>query len=469
VFNIRITSCTEKAISIFLPSTFVRQDAMLKMQIQTGLFWWMEEPNDLEQNDDCAVTGISLLKLIVYQPGQIVPVILSTHWAYLQHQLLQYSNDEKMNSEKHGYPHIVISQHCCSLHTGSVNTGSRLAAVCLGLMCVLLLSGVIVLWIKFNNLTIERDQLQTSNTNLTIERDQLQTSYANLTIERDQLQKEKDGFQDMLLNLGWRYFNSSIYYISTERKSWSESRQNCRERGADLVIINSRREQEFIRKVYGSTEAWIGLTDADTEGVWKWVDGSALTTQFWWKREPDDYGGDEDCGIANYRGAGPWADYPCSYPGLCSSLCLPLCSCGTQGWIYFNSSLYYISTEKKSWRESRQDCRQRGGDLVIINSTEEQEFITQMFGRTEAWIGLTNTDTKGVWKWVDGSVLNTHSKHHPEYGKRPQTSYTNLTKEGDKLLTSYTNLTNDRDKLLTSYANLEIERDRYRPVTPTWQ
>ncbi|KAI4878035.1 hypothetical protein NFI96_028465, partial [Prochilodus magdalenae] len=253
-------------------------------------------------------------------------------------------------------------------NSGGNTAGSRcyrLTPVCLGLLYVLLVAGIIVLWIKFNNLTVERDQLltsyisltkdrnqlyttytsltkerdqlqtsytsltkerdqlKTSYTNLTKERDQLQTSYTNLTRERDQLMKERDGIQEMLMTLGWRYFNSSIYYISTEKKSWSESRQYCRERGADLVIINSREEQEFIRKVYGSTEAWIGLTDADTEGVWKWLDGSTLTTQFWWKGEPNDYGG-EDCGITNFRFAGPhnistWADYPCHHPvvGIC--------------------------------------------------------------------------------------------------------------------------------------------------------
>ncbi|KAL6467044.1 hypothetical protein MHYP_G00248480 [Metynnis hypsauchen] len=117
---------------------------------------------------------------------------------------------------------------------------------------------------------------------------------------------------------------SSFYYMSTEKKSWSQSRQYCRDRRTDLVIINSRREQEFISKVFGSTEAWIGLTDSQTEGVWKWVDDSALTTEFWFKGEPNDYRGKEDCAVTGYQGAGServstWADYPCDYPavGIC--------------------------------------------------------------------------------------------------------------------------------------------------------
>ncbi|KAK9976637.1 hypothetical protein ABG768_021842 [Culter alburnus] len=77
---------------------------------------------------------------------------------------------------------------------------SRAAAVCLVLLCVLLLTAVIVLCVTF---TLERRQLISKNENLTNERDQLLTNITNLSQEREGLKiknKNLTNEGDQLLN-----------------------------------------------------------------------------------------------------------------------------------------------------------------------------------------------------------------------------------------------------------------------------
>ncbi|KAG9259861.1 CD209 antigen-like protein C [Astyanax mexicanus] len=209
-------------------------------------------------------------------------------------------------------------------HSKTANRRYRLAAVSLGLLSVVLLISIILLLINFNHLTAARDQLQTSYTNLTAARDQLQTSYTNLTAEKDQLQtsytNRTAGLQRKLSSLekafveGWRYFSSSVYYISTEKKSWSGSREDCRGKGADLVIINSREEQEFVDSLSVCKDAavFIGLTDQETEGIWKWVDGSEPTTLYWMSGQPNNGGWTkQDCVVTGPQLGKRWNDKPC--------------------------------------------------------------------------------------------------------------------------------------------------------------
>ncbi|XP_048118190.1 C-type lectin domain family 4 member E-like [Alosa alosa] len=82
------------------------------------------------------------------------------------------------------------------------------------------------------------------------------------------------------------------------------------------------------------------------------------------------------------------------------------------GWQRFKSSYYYVSTEAKDWSTSRKDCQTKQGDLVVIDSREEHEFlVTWKKNFTVFWIGLSDIETEGVWTWVDGTRL------HQEYWK----------------------------------------------------
>uniref|UniRef100_A0A8C7H2E0 C-type lectin domain-containing protein n=1 Tax=Oncorhynchus kisutch TaxID=8019 RepID=A0A8C7H2E0_ONCKI len=180
------------------------------------------------------------------------------------------------------------------------------------------------LQMSYNGLTKERDQLQMSYNRLTKERDQLQTSYNGLTKERDQLERERDNFQKKFeektcCSNGWMRFEGSCYYISTfyistVKNTWDHARQDCLSKGADLAIIESKDEQMFINGLKSVSHVWIGLTDSVTEGTWKWVDGTPLTTPRYWRSGEPNGGGLENCVVVPYwsSGQGDWWDDQCS-------------------------------------------------------------------------------------------------------------------------------------------------------------
>ncbi|XP_029315360.1 CD209 antigen-like protein B [Cottoperca gobio] len=195
------------------------------------------------------------------------------------------------------------------------------------------------------------ERLQDSNTKLTSmteERDRLTASLTEMTRELDRLQcllqKESQNgvvtdppavlvwewpgsISDSMTEsektcpAGWRKFSSACYLFSNEARSWDRAREDCRQRGADLVVINSDEEQTFLFGLLINQDTWIGLNDRDEEGTWKWVDGTPLTQTNWGQSQPDNgggYMGEEDCAeIRKYFS--DWNDLSCevSNPWIC--------------------------------------------------------------------------------------------------------------------------------------------------------
>ncbi|NXD42001.1 CLC4D protein, partial [Copsychus sechellarum] len=104
---------------------------------------------------------------------------------------------------------------------------------------------------------------------------------------------------------GWRRFQRSCYFLSTDKMNWAESEQNCTGMGSQLVVINSKAEQEFLfMQIKQSPERennfYIGLF-AEKVGQWQWVDNTPynVTAAFWREKEPSNTH-DENCTVIHH-------------------------------------------------------------------------------------------------------------------------------------------------------------------------
>uniref|UniRef100_A0A8C1Y4H4 C-type lectin domain-containing protein n=1 Tax=Cyprinus carpio TaxID=7962 RepID=A0A8C1Y4H4_CYPCA len=143
---------------------------------------------------------------------------------------------------------------------------------------------------------IKKHQLQKKFNSLSQKKLELETRVEDLNAEKNQLQRDFDSLNKK---------GPVCLFMSTELKSWSDSRQYCRDRGADLLIINT--EEKFISSLV-SERVWIGLSDREQEGNMKWVDNSTLKQGFWFKDQPNNIGGNQDCIELNFnRGKMGWS------------------------------------------------------------------------------------------------------------------------------------------------------------------
>ncbi|XP_067337851.1 CD209 antigen-like protein C [Channa argus] len=174
------------------------------------------------------------------------------------------------------------------------NSSFRVFTVSLQVLYLLILAGIITRYIlvtleknnlekKLNNVSHSSNQSQhlIKQLQVTKEKD-LQSRIDNLTKSYNELQ---DKMSRKLCPEGWKRFGSSCYFKSTEKKSWLESRKDCVKRESDLVIINSKEEQDFVTELNQHEESWIGLwtqwSETENKYQWEWLDGSQLTETFW--------------------------------------------------------------------------------------------------------------------------------------------------------------------------------------------
>lgn len=114
-------------------------------------------------------------------------------------------------------------------------------------------------------------------------------------------------------------FNNHNYYLSTERVSWHQAKSLCEKYNGYIVTITSFEEKEVIEKAINQnrniidTSIWMGLTDEDQEGNWKWITNEKLDYNRWMMNQPDNAKVinhpryiEEDFAVISYHSSSVW-------------------------------------------------------------------------------------------------------------------------------------------------------------------
>ena len=213
-------------------------------------------------------------------------------------------------------------------------------------------------------------------------------------------------------------FDNKTYELFNLDLPWKEAYLFCEQRGGHLVTVNSQAEQAFLlafaQRYSQSDRVWLGATDAYSEGKWGWVTGDGLLYQNWASGEPNDDLNNEDY-MMMYRNSGQWNDvgdiyritdysysFICEYEDqLLTDFVTPLKE------FNYKSSHYEVYTTVTDWQTAEKICEAKGGHLVTIGSRAENAAVFEHIMNTSLtryWIGLSDVESEGVWKWVNGET-----------------------------------------------------------------
>jgi hypothetical protein len=115
-------------------------------------------------------------------------------------------------------------------------------------------------------------------------------------------------------------FAGHQYRLVETPMAWHEAAAHCDGIGGHLVTINSQAENDFVWGQFGDYYHWLGATDEECEGEWRWVTEEPFDYSNWAPGEPNNCcppthcGGDE-CTAEHYLAwaspsDGRWNDVP---------------------------------------------------------------------------------------------------------------------------------------------------------------
>ncbi|NWX12747.1 MRC1 protein, partial [Aegotheles bennettii] len=224
---------------------------------------------------------------------------------------------------------------------------------------------------------------------------------------------------------GWWPYAGHCYSIKRELKIWKDALTSCKKQDRDLASVHSIAEYSFLlsQLSYKPTEElWLGLNDLKAQLYFKWSDGIPVTFTKWQPGHPAYTSGLEDCVVMKGQD-GYWATDVCDkqFGYICKKKPSSQSSekqtiedlscqevkpyiCHRVGKDSFHC--YLVGAALLTFSEANKTCERSKAHLATVESRNEAFLIILTGLRSEKyfWIGLSNTEEQGSFRWTSGET-----------------------------------------------------------------
>ncbi|XP_076643572.1 C-type mannose receptor 2-like [Halictus rubicundus] len=291
-------------------------------------------------------------------------------------------------------------------------------------------------------------------------------------------------------------FPIGSYKLHARAVTWADARNICREEGAHLAIINSKAEAKVlstllsqmghVRNATAQDTSFLGIHDQFKEGEWVTVlDDSIYATGYteWsdkWGGQPDNSGGDQDCGSMLKEGTLDDVSCTVKLPFICEKAYSNSCgrcyelketevkrrciswynhlsisqkrcnntsfgsfnmSCGPlnsffycivviKEWKKSGDHWYKLNTKAECWNTARKLCAREGGYLAVVNDNAEADVLISRFHASgeafdalcqdAVFVGIHDLFGEGDWTTIfNNPIEKVFNEWSNKWGKQP--------------------------------------------------